>query len=86
MADPLATRGDVSSTINHGVRLVVQTWKNHLDAGFTGSEAKVVHDAVRWLLPTATSCACLATTACRICVYPRSRLLASCRSQLAVAA
>jgi hypothetical protein len=33
------------------------TWKNHLDVGFTASEAKVVHDATRWLLPTAAGLA-----------------------------
>lgn len=51
--DPLATAGSASTAVLSGVRRVVMTWKNHLDVGFTASEAKVTHDAVRWLLPTA---------------------------------
>lgn len=32
---------------------LIVTTKNHVDIGFTASEAKVLHDACRWLLPTA---------------------------------
>lgn len=35
------------------VRDVVMVYKNHLDIGFTESVAKVTHDAIRWMLPTA---------------------------------
>ncbi len=34
--------------------LIVAT-KNHVDLGFTATEAKVLHDACRWLLPTAAA-------------------------------
>lgn len=51
--DPLATRGTSAGTTEAAVSRVVMTWKNHLDIGFTASEAKIVHDATRWLLPTA---------------------------------
>jgi hypothetical protein len=58
MTDPLATRGVVNDgTGDTSIQRVVMTWKNHLDVGFTASEAKVVHDASRWHLPTAAALA-----------------------------
>lgn len=56
MTDPLATRG-VTGGQAGSLQRVVMTWKNHLDVGFTGGEAKVVHDATRWMLPTAAALA-----------------------------
>lgn len=56
MSDPLATRG-VTGGASGSLQRVVMTWKNHLDVGFTGGEAKVVHDATRWLLPSAAALA-----------------------------
>jgi hypothetical protein len=55
MTDPLATRGTTGGASDPAIQRVVMTWKNHLDVGFTASEAKVVHDATRWLLPTAAA-------------------------------
>ena len=58
MTDPLATRGEIGDRISGpAIQRVVMTWKNHLDVGFTGGEAKTVHDATRWLLPTAAALA-----------------------------
>lgn len=59
MTDPLATSGIAhdGSVSSSQIDRVVMTWKNHLDVGFTGGEAKVVHDATRWLLPTAAALA-----------------------------
>lgn len=37
------------------IRAITVCTKNHLDVGFTESEAKVLHDACRWLLPTAAA-------------------------------
>ena len=42
-----------SSASDESVRRVTLICKNHLDVGFTESAAKVTHDAVNWMLPTA---------------------------------
>lgn len=38
-------------------RSVVLVYKNHLDVGFTEMAAKVTHDQIRWLLPSAAAMA-----------------------------
>ena len=40
---------------NTPIRELVVVTKNHLDIGFTETEGKVLHDACRWLLPTAAA-------------------------------
>ena len=42
-----------SAASDESVRQVTLICKNHLDVGFTESAAKVTHDAVNWMLPTA---------------------------------
>lgn len=34
-------------------RLAIIACKNHLDVGFTGTAAKVIHDQINWMFPTA---------------------------------
>ncbi len=41
--------------MNPSLHEIIVGTKNHLDIGFTAPEGKVLHDACRWLLPTAAA-------------------------------